>query len=391
MILKNCRLLPQLSPFSTVTAADVELKEGTIKRISMLPIGGEEIVDCGGKTLLPGLIDLHTHISGLCGPGAAAFKTPMKALVEYADQTRRYLDYGFTTIRDCGALGRVANFVRDMVHRDICEGPQIIASGLILTPTEVEESDEIYDMYVNCDSPDDFRRAVRKEVAEHADFIKVMASGSAFHPTGIPVQPVLTRQELQAAVDGANLKGTYVAAHAHGDEAIRVCIETGVKTIEHATYIGEETLQLLLATEGCYLVPTLAAMHVSHPEGEEGGFWVKRLGEMLNSCAENIEKVYRAGCKLGFGTDSTVTMDQYEQGLEFKYRKEYCHMENMDILLQATRYSAEIAGLGNCIGQVREGLQADLILVDGNPDTDMAVMYKKPLKVWKRGRLVRGA
>lgn len=389
MILKNCRLLPQLSPFSKTTVADIELKGCRIEKISMLPLNGENVFDCQGRTLLPGLFDLHTHISGLRGPTAAAFKTPMKALVQCADQTRHYLDYGYTTIRDCGALSRVANFVRDMTTRGICEGPQIIASGLILTPTEVEESDEIYEIYAICDSPQEFQKAVRKELAEHADFIKIMASGSAFHPAGIPLQPILTREEIQAAVDAAKGKGTYVAAHCHGDEAIRTCIETGVKTIEHATYIGEETLRVLRETEDCYLVPTLSAMHVSLPDGGEDSFWRDRLGEMLSYSAEAIERAYKEGCKLGFGTDSTVTMDQYEQGLEFRYRKEYCHMENMDILLQATRYSAEIAGLGQSKGQIRKGYDADLILVEGNPDEDLSVMYHRPKKVWKSGKAVR--
>ena len=390
MILKNCRLLPELSPVSEAATADLEISEGFVVKISCEPLEGETCFDCEGKTLLPGLIDLHTHISGLRGPGSSTFRTPMKALVEYADQTRRYLDYGYTTVRDCGSLGRVANFVRDLVCRDVLEGPDIISCGLILIPTEVEESDEIYDMYVNCDSPDEFRKGVRKELAEHADYIKIMASGSAFHPTGILSQPILAREELQAAVDAAALKGSYVAAHAHGDAAVRTCIETGVKTIEHATYIGEETLEILKQTEGCYLVPTLSAMHVSRPDGEESSFWLQRLSEMLKFCTENIERAYRAGCKLGFGTDSTVTMDQYEQGLEFKFRKEFCHMDNMDILLQATRYSAEIADIGDRVGRIEEGYLADLILVDGNPDEEMSVMYRRPEKVWKRGRLVRG-
>lgn len=390
MILKNCRLLPELSPFSEVMTADVELKDGKIEKISMLPLCGEETLDCQGKTLLPGLIDLHTHISGLRGPGAATYRSPMKALIEVADQSRRYLDYGYTTIRDCGSMGRVANYVRDLFAHGLCQGPDIIACGSILTPTETEEADELFDMYVNCDSADEYRKAVRKELAEHADYIKIMASGSAFHPDGIPVQPILTREEVTAVVEAAAMKDTYAAAHCHGDGAIRMCIEAGVKTIEHATYISEDTLELLKETDGCYLVPTLSAMYVSHPEGEAGSFWCKRLGQMLECCAENIERAYTAGLKLGFGTDSTVTMDQYEQGLEFRYRKEFCHMADKDILLQATTYNAEIAGLADRIGQVREGYDADLILVDGNPDEDLAVMYHKPEKVWKRGELVRG-
>ena len=391
MLLINCRLVAALSDVPQTGLYDVSVEGGVIRTITPggTPHPDAETLDCGGKTLLPGLFDLHTHVSGLRGFDAIALQTPMKALVQCAAQTQHYLDYGYTTIRDCGSLGRVANHVRDLFAAGVGCGPDIIASGKIITPTEEEYADPLQTMYAEADGPWAFKKAVRREIAEKADFIKTMASGSAFDPHGIPTQSVIEREELRAMVEAAAMKGTYVAAHAHSDAAIRLCVEEGVYTIEHATYISDATIDLLTKTEHCYLVPTLAAMYVSHPDAADGSFWIKRLSVMLDACADGIRKAYLAGCKLGFGTDSTVTMDQYEHGIEFRYRKEKCGMKDVDILLQATKYSAEIAGVADRVGTVVPGKTADLILVDGRPDEDISAMYRRPEKVWKNGRLVR--
>ena len=179
-------------------------------------------------------------------------------------------------------------------------------------------------MYAFADGPYAFRAAARRELAEHADFIKLMASGAAFHPQGVPKEPIIAPDELREAVETAARKGTYVAAHAHADGAIRACIEAGVRTVEHATYLSDETLSLLERTEGCCLVPTLAAMFVSGPD--ESGFWHERLGAMLDACCAGLQKAYREGLPIGFGTDCAPFSRQYREGTEFAYRKENCGM-----------------------------------------------------------------
>ena len=136
-------------------------------------------------------------------------------------------------------------------------------------------------------------------------------------------------------------------------------------------------------------MPTLAAMYCN--PGSDSPFWKARLGAMLEACGQNLNRAFKAGCKMGFGTDSIPAADkgQFREGIEFRYRKEYVGMDNLDILCQATKYSAEIAGLGDCIGQVREGYEADLVLVGGDPVADLSVVYGKPDYVFKAGKLVR--
>lgn len=417
MILKNCRLLPELSGGISAERGTVVCENGKITGVfpesdlgaGVFPESGQVpgvpqaggqapgasqagglVYDCQGRTLLPGFIDAHTHIAGIRGYSAAQLKDPMSFLIQCCKNTQKYLDYGFTTIRDCGTPLRVANHVRDAYEQGLCVGPRIIASGLILSPSEIEEKDELYEIYAWADGRDANIKAARKELAEHGDFVKIMASGSALHRQGIPTQPIILKEELQAVVEVAAMKGSYVAAHAHGDGAIRLCVENGVRTIEHASYISEKTLELLKQTENCYLIPTLSAMYQNLATTPESYLYlVKKLQNMLEISAGCIRAAYEAGIPLGFGTDSTWGMDQYEEGIEFRFRKEYCGMKNLDILLQATKYSAEALGVSGLVGEIREGLAADFVLLDGKPEEDLTLLYHRPVAVFLAGELVR--
>ena len=308
---------------------------------------------------------------------------PMQLVVEAAAQADRYLRHGFTTIRDCGSIRRSANYVRQLIDRGLMAGPDILACGQTLMPS-VTASTGVGDITHYCDGAEEYRKAVREEVAAQADFIKIYASGSAFSPTGVPKHPIMTIEEIRTAVNTARANGLYVAAHCHADSAIRDCVQAGVRTIEHATYLSEATSDLLLASEDSYLVPTLAAMYVSQTDPQERSFWLSRLTPMLEDCAKAIGYAYRAGARIGFGTDSAPMSPQYDTGVEFRFRREYCGMENMDILLQATKNSALIAGLPD-VGEIKAGMKADLILVAGDPAADLSAMYVPPVQVWKNG------
>lgn len=412
MIIRNVRLIGELSDGIKSENGAVIIKDGIINEViadgtdidnkpegidspftndgSGLDLSDQAIIDGRGMTLIPGLIDAHTHISGLRGYSAADTRKPMQYMINTAKFAQKYLQYGFTTIRDCGTAARVNNGVRDLFASGLAEGPRIISCGSILMPTETELTDPIYDMYQFVDSTDEARKATRTEIAEQADYIKVMASGSALDRHGIPDQPIMTKEELQTIVETAENKNTYVAAHAHGDGAIRTCIETGVHTIEHASFIGEETIDRLLETDGCWLIPTVSAMY-QNPDTtpEEYQFLVKKLAEMLKLSAGCLRSAYERGAKIGFGTDSCPGMDQYEEGIEFRFRKEHLGMNDLDILLQATKNNAEALGISGEAGEIRRGLKADLVLVDGRPDEDIKVIYRRPEAVFLGGKRVR--
>lgn len=389
MYLKDVRLVGALSGGVDCEHGYVEVADGYIVSVGeRLPEDAENVVDCGGGTLIPGLIDLHTHITLLSGVATGAAGDPIQVLCDAAAQAKRYLRHGFTTIRDCGSIGRSANYVKKLASAGVIDAPDIIACGNTLMPSVQNTLNSMGTMVNFCDGADGYLKGTREEIARGADFIKIYASGSAMLPTGVPLHPIMTWDEIKTTVDTARANGLYVAAHCHADSAIRDCIRAGVHTIEHATYLSERTVAELLDTQDCYLVPTFAAMYVSQTDPKEREFWLARLTPMLESCAAAIRMAYQAGAKLGFGTDSAPMSPQYEQGVEFRFRKELCAMDDLDILLQATKYSAEIVGISGKVGEIKSGLCADLVLVDGRPDEDISVMYAPPARVWKRGKPV---
>ena len=394
--LYHCRLIPELSGSVGSENGSVLLEDGKIQGVweTSSPEAHQEAagVDCQGKTLLPGFLDVHTHLTGLRGFGPEQLKDPMKFFYKTLLFAESYLDYGFTTIRDCGAFLRVANKVRDAFAEGLGTGPRVLAGGLILMPTEDKEDDPIYDMYVHADGAEEWRRAARKELAEQADFVKIMASGSAFDRYGIPKQAILTREELQAAVDVARRKHSYIAAHAHADEVIRMCVEEQARTIEHASFIGTKSISLLKETKDVWLVPTVAAFY-QNPDTTppQYQYLIQKLKDMLAISAGCLKEAYEAGCPMAFGTDSCPGMDQYEKGIEFQYRYEICGVKPLDILKQATVESARALGIEKETGEIKAGLDGDLVLINGKPETDISCLYGKPEAVWRAGVQVRGA
>ena len=401
MILNHVRLIRELSSGISTESGFVRVEKDMITEVSDRPysladessvntnIGNTEdidMVDCKGKTLIPGLIDLHTHITVLNQVGFNCLHSDMELLTTAAEHAAHYLDMGFTTIRDCGSIHRVANEVKHMAQIGLIEAPGLITCGRAVMPTEGSE-DHIMAQHVHfADTVDEVRKAARQEIAEGADFLKVFASGAAAVATGVPEQSIMFPEEIRAAVETAERKGRYVAAHCHGDNAVRNSILAGVRTIEHATLISDETLELA-AVQGAYLIPTLAVMHIS--DGPRKDYWEKRLGPMFRHCTEKMAKAYEMGLYLGFGTDCAAGDFCYDNGIEFRFRRENCGMKDLDILLQCTRNNAVIAGIEDRVGMIRKGMSADLILVDGKPDLDIRCMYHRPKLVMKRGKIVR--
>lgn len=389
MILYNVRLLPELSNEIATHEGYLEIQDGKIKNISprklkQIPANA---FDCHGMTLLPGFFDLHTHLD-LLGVGNDYKGESLELLVESAKQAEHYLEHGFTTVRICGSNYRISQYVKEMVEQNIITGPTILSAGNILGTSTKEKNSGISSLDYFQDGPWAFIKAARKEFAYGADFIKIYASGSAFNPTGVPLNPIMTEEEISAAVRAAIESNSYVAAHAHADQAIRSCIKCGVKTIEHGTYMSESTLDLLMQTKNCYWVPTLSAMFVSQTDPKERRFWLDRLIPMLKQTSSILNQAYQAGETIGFGTDSAPNSKQYENGIEFQYRQKYARMKNIDILLQATKISAAIAGFAGKKGEIKSSYDADLVLVNGNPTEDLSVLYQRPNAVWKSGKLV---
>jgi imidazolonepropionase-like amidohydrolase len=350
-------------------------------------VPGDQIIDVGGRTLMPGLIDLHTHpcLNDVVAPRAVVTRTEIVAL--YAAQAlRRSLMSGFTTLRDAG--GTDAIYLKAM-QLGLIEGPRLYPSGRFITMTgghgDMRDPDmpglpsccgHLQDRFVSiADGPEEVRKAVREELRRGATQIKLFVSGGVMSPTGRLDHLQYTAAEIRAAVETAEAQHRYVLAHCHPDGAIRRASECGVRSVEHCSFITEETAAFMVE-RGTYAVPTLAVAKGLIDNAAQLGL-LKANQEKMKGIWEpmlrSMEILKRAGVKVGFGSDVSGQL-QDRQCSEFTLRSDI--FSSYEILVSATSMAAEIMHEDGNIGVVAPGAHADIIVVDENPLDDVRVLDK---------------
>ncbi len=392
---RNCRLIPELSGEIGLTMADVLVADGNI--VDIVPAGtgscGDQELDIHGKTLLPGLIDMHVHLfsyrEDAWGNTAERIAVQPRRALDCLLFAQFLLDLGFTTIRDVGDEEHFPSFaVRDAINEGQFVGPTIYGSGVIISGRAAgfEGCDHAMDYISN---PFEMRREVRNQFAHGADFIKLYGTGSMLAIDSLPDSRLLEIDEIREAVQIAERKGSYVASHCHGAEGIDVMIDCGVHTIEHASFITEESCKKLDGRKDVGIVPTLAcsSREMNELEGHPNLEFLDQANIRRNACIKNAYENH--DILMGWGTDFSMPSQKKRPFIEWKIRKEELNMKNLDLLKQATINGAILMRLEDKIGSVQIGKQADLIVVDGKPDEDITVMYQKPAHVMKNGVLVR--
>jgi imidazolonepropionase-like amidohydrolase len=343
---------------------------------------GARVIDCSGRFLLPGLTDAHVHFAATEPDGRvtrplAAYALKVAAFIEET------LDQGFTTVRDAGGLDPAW---ADVVEQGLLRGPRILPSGSFLSQTgghgdwRQPHMDALEPGVAGLiagpaivDGADAMRRAARDQLRRGATQIKVMASGGAASPTDPIDATQFTVDELRAAVEEAAVRDTYVLAHAYHPKSIANCLEAGVRSIEHGNLLDEETAKRM-AAEGAFLVPTLVTYEVLDQRAAELGIpahvaekirYVGKTGE------ESVRIAMDAGVRIGSGSDLLgAPMAEKARELVLQARV----MGAMGAIVAATRTNAQLFGLADRIGTVEEGKQADLIVVDGDPISDIGVL-----------------
>ena len=316
-------------------------------------------------------------------------RSPYDYLLDCLDAAKIFLEQGYTTIRDCGSEGGANIAVRDAVKAGRIPGPRIISCGHCVTPTERgnECFGALYKLY---DNPGDAMRVVREERALGADWIKLMATGSVMHVGGEPGALIATQAEIRALCEAADFCGTYVGAHCHGKRAILACIDAGVRTIEHGTYLDDEVIERILdsgnhtAIIGTYAVCYALARNLDGNVPQE---FIDQCIQIWENYGMMGTRAAKAGVLFGWGSDIDQTTRKKYVGMEFIARSE-CGFDNSTMLREATIESARILGMEDRIGTVKEGKKADLILVDGDPLADIRVMTKLPTHVFLDGNRV---
>lgn len=403
LIVKNARLVGALTEGYEDTFADIWIDDGRImelRRPGWTPAESEAaasadlpsavIIDAAGKTVLPGLIDMHAHVY-LKSLDLAKIRDhgPADSVLNAYQYAREYLKAGYTTVRDCGCMYNVTVAMEEARKRGELELPRLISSGQILTPTETG-NDTFGELYTEVDSPEEVRKAARTQFKLKNDFIKYMVTGAFLNEKGSPGMVIACEDELRAAVEVAEMKESYVCGHAHSAEGIKRAIRAGIRTIEHGVFLDDECIELFQTTPNCFLVPTGAITLACAGDTE---YMSENLKEKADRYFDeeriNINKAYEAGLKLGFGSDLDMENFLANVGYEFTARTDYYNFKPVDILLQATKYSAEIMKMDDEIGTIKVGKAADLFLADGNPDEDIRVMNRPPLHVIAGGKVVK--
>lgn len=396
-LLTNCTLFDGIRE-ETPGGMHVVLEGDRIREVTdQLPALDGRVLDCGGRFLMPGLLDMHFHAYSASFNMQELDRMPKPLLVSYAiKHLEDAVQRGFTTVRDPGG-GDVGLALA--IERGLVRGPRFLYGGKALSQTGghgdmrpgwQEEPCNCAYSGVICqvvDGVDEVRKAARDELRKGAHHIKVFISGGVASPTDPIWMPQFTNEELRAAVQEAETRRKYVVAHCHTDDGAQRCAETGIRSIDHATHVRDDTARKIAAA-GAYAVPTLAVVHEIMECGAEAGMGPESLAKIAgvkDQMLASIEACRRAGVKIGLGTDIFGTEFHDYQASEMRYRSEVDRP--IDILRSATSVNAEIAQLEDEAGRITPGHRADLILLNGNPLDDVSIFerYRSEMPVIIKG------
>lgn len=339
-----------------------------------------EVVDLGDATLLPGLIDAHVHLvwSASAEPHAVVESEPRAVTaLRCADNMKKHLEAGVTTVRDVGSTDGMAIDISQAVRLGVLPGPRVVASGRSIAMT----GGHGWFLGQEADGPDAVRSAVRQEIKNGAGCIKFMASGGVYGHAEEPDSPQLTVDEMRAGVEEAHKAGKKVAAHAYAGEAITSALDAGVDSIEHGSFIDQETAQRMRDL-GTYLVPTMSVYAAMDEKGVELGapeYIQRKTKEVLAATREALQTATEAGVKIAAGTDCGAPGHPHGTlPMELRLMVE-AGATPMQAIQFGTSAAAELLGLEEETGTLEVGKQADLIAVGGNPLEDIRNLEKVTL------------
>jgi len=364
---------------------------------------GATVVDLSADYVLPGLIDCHTHLGARADkydPINSFLETPFTSAYASVNNARATLRAGFTTVRDVGSMPFQAVDLRNAINAGEIEGPRMVASGPILSITGGHGDLNNYSPEVRvglypekrgfsiADGPEQIRQTVREQVKYGVDVIKISASGGVLSKGDQPGAPQYTEEELKMAADTAHMLGRKIAAHAHGAVSIKMAIEAGIDSIEHASLVDDEGIRLA-KQHGTYFVMDIYDDDYILGKAKDFGIpeemLVKERG-VGKAQRENFRKAWKAGVKMAFGTDAGV-YPHGDNAKQFHYMVMY-GMTPAEAIQAATSSAADLIGRAGDVGVLSAGHYADLVAVREDPLLRVEVLERIPL-VMKGGVVVK--
>jgi imidazolonepropionase-like amidohydrolase len=368
------------------------------------PAEGPAVVDLPDHTLLPGLIDCHTHLVGEPddGQGYAGMlaRTGAQEALSGVRNARDTLRAGFTTVRDVGTFRAFVDVaLRNAINAGWLPGPRMRVAGAYVTCSGgggditglAPDVDAVvpHELRVGVvSSVDDVRRAVRRVLQGGADLVKLIATGAVMTTGGVPGAPELSEEQIRAAVEEASLLGADVAAHAHGAEGIKRAVRGGVRSVEHGSLMDDEAIQLMADARTFLVADVYCGDYIAEVGRQQG--WradvLRKNDETTLAQRQGFTKCLEAGVRIAFGTDSGI----YPHGLnarQFAYQVR-CGQPALEAIRSATLHAAELLRWDDRVGRIQAGCLADMIAVPGNPLHDIRLL-EHPDFVLKDGALVR--
>ena len=357
------------------------------------PAGDEAVrmVDLSGRTVLPGLIDAHVHLAldGSPDPMSSLVKASLPAVtLKMARQARSTLEAGITTVRDLGCRDFIDLALREAIEAGLTKGPEMLCAGQMICIT----GGQGWMIGYEADGPDQVRQAVRFQAKSGVDLVKLMATGGVLTKGSRPGAPQMTGAEMAAGVEEAHRAGLKTAAHCQGLEGAKSAVRAGIDSLEHGVGLDREVIEEMVE-RGVFVVPTLSAPFNILEAGRESGIpqeFIDKTERLAEVHVDGLRRAKEAGVRMAMGTDAGTPFNPHGSNAKELVHLGKIGLSPLEAIRSATSGAAELLGIEDRVGSIAPGKQADLLIVEGDPLQDLAVLadparikavYKAGLKV----------